>query len=99
MVNDPQRYVVIDDLTGCSTNVVLWDGMSDFDPGDGHSLMLEVDYVPPAGQPEPDAAHATVVVEVDPAALDAARTAVGKATTVGGMRAAVTQLIDTLAPS
>ena len=41
-----QRYVVVD-ADGYAVNVVLWDGATSYDPGEGCSLVLEADYIPP----------------------------------------------------
>ena len=41
-----KRYVVID-FTGLATNIILWDGAASYDPGEGCSLVLEADYIPP----------------------------------------------------
>jgi len=44
--SDMNRYVVID-FTGLATNIILWDGAASYDPGEGCSLVLEADYIPP----------------------------------------------------
>lgn len=35
-----KRYLLIDDETGIVENVILWDGISPYDPGIGKSLEI-----------------------------------------------------------
>jgi hypothetical protein len=35
-----KRYLVINNSTGIVENVILWDGLSDFNPGEGKSLEI-----------------------------------------------------------
>jgi hypothetical protein len=108
MVN---RYAVLDE-DDVVTTIALWDGETEWEPG-ATAVRLDPDQPQPEignrhigngvfevlyPNPDPEAVPEQLVVTVDPAALDAARVAASKATTVKAATTALTALIDALAP-